>query len=58
MVDTLLLGGFMFYTLLTLIIWLLIGTPPVFLTFNPTLVAFILAILADLATHYPWPRKA
>lgn len=47
----------MYYTVLTVLIWLLVGTPPIEPTFNPITVAFAIAILADLATYEPWKRK-
>lgn len=47
----------MFYTLIALIVWLLDGAPTFTPAFNPPTVAFLLAILADLAFHgWPWFR--
>lgn len=38
----------MFYTLLVLLIWLLLGATKIVFDFNPVLMAFVIAIIVDL----------
>jgi hypothetical protein len=38
----------MFYTLITLLVYLLLGAPHIDLSFNPVFAAFVLAIIVDL----------
>lgn len=38
----------MFYTLIVLLVWLLLGAKTVDLGFNPTLIAFVIAVIVDL----------
>lgn len=41
----------MFYTLLVLLVWLLLGAPTVTASFSPTLIAFVIAIVVDLVQN-------
>lgn len=38
----------MFYTIVTLLVYLLMGAPRIVFDFNPVLAAFVLAIIIDL----------
>lgn len=41
----------MFYTVITLLVWLLLGAPRLSADFSPVLIAFIIAIVVDLYTN-------
>lgn len=47
----------MFYTLLVLLVWLLLGAAPLTPDFNPVLIAFIIAIVVDVYTNRGYFKK-
>lgn len=50
----------MFYTLIVLLVWLLLGAPKIVFDFNPVLMAFVIAIVVDLFVNravFPWPAR-
>ena len=52
----------MYYTVFTVLVWLLLGAPFAFTSFGPIIAAFILAIILDLLGHGKflpnWNRNA
>lgn len=46
----------MFYTLFTFLVWLLLGAASFGFSFTPTLIAFVIAIIADFYFK-PWGNK-
>ena len=45
-----------FYTIIALLLWLSHDAPAFGGGFTPQMAMFLIAIIADLATHQPWKR--